>query len=100
MTRPSRPLLGDLAGLVFIAGAALTLITVIVVLAVRASGEDNPAPAPRPTTSTSTPMFCDGQSAVYPGTGVVEFSDACARPPAHEPPGTGPTTGPAGEPHQ
>lgn len=62
-----------------------------------------PGPVPATTTTTEAPApdagwFCDGRAAVYPGTGVVDYSDRCPVPVVHEPAGTGPTTGPNGEP--
>lgn len=52
---------------------------------------------PAPTTTTTAEPYCDGDSLVVPGTGVVQWSDRCETPPEHAPEGTGPNTGPRGE---
>lgn len=53
----------------------------------------------RPTPPTTAPLpWCEGESLVVPGTGIVDFAPRCDQPPEHAPAGTGPTTGPNGEP--
>lgn len=96
MTR--RPLgldLHDVLGFV-----AVALIVGVVLGAALQRVDHDPVPAPRSTTSTSALPWCEGETLVIPGTGVVEFAPRCDQPVVHDPPGTGPTTGPNGEPHE
>lgn len=86
----------------FIAGAWVVVLLVIVAAAFAGSEirrTIDPPTRPSTTTTTSVLPWCEGESLVVPGTGIVEFAPRCDQPPEHAQPGTGPTTGPNGE-HQ
>lgn len=80
--------------------AVLVLVVAVLVL------DDGPPPAEVrvevPSTTSTTPVpWCDPATGdrVVPGAGIQEGHPECPQPPLrHAPPGTGPNTGPAGEP--
>lgn len=81
---------------------ALLLFAVGMALGFVLDDDPTPSPAPAATTTTSLAPYCDTSSGwmVYPGTGIMAGHPDCpSPPPQHDPPGTGPTTGPNGEQH-
>lgn len=85
--------------------AATVLGTIALLVSVSAVGMAEDAAelpkVPPSTTSTSSVPWCDPATGdrVVPGAGIQEGHPECPQPPLrHAPPGTGPNTGPAGEP--